>query len=102
MSASKPSRKRSRQSTKSGKTQQLHWKDMLVLQPGETPRFVSRTSEGNLGQSEIELHEIVDAAGNVSGSVRVWEHTSLKPPHLTTCRIEQLTATGELIRRWQS
>ena len=78
------------------------WKDRLMLNPGETVRQSQRTSTGNLGQSDVEIYDVIDARSQVTGTATYSATTSLKPPCKTSYWLVQKDVAGGVIvdLRW--
>lgn len=78
-------------------SQKAAWESKVILKEGESLRLVGRVTAGNLAQDDVEDYEVFDALGGVTGAVRLWVSTSLKPPFRTSYRLEQRDALGSLI-----
>ena len=79
-----------------------NWRDRLKLDPGDTVRQSRSMSTGNLGQDDVEHHEVVDAQDQVIGTVVFTASTSLKPPFRTSHWLVQKDIDGVVIveERW--
>jgi len=51
-------------------------KDKLKLAPGETLKHESSRSKGFMGETDVTTYSVLDASGNVVGSVEHTEHSS--------------------------
>lgn len=52
--------------------------EKLKLNPGDTLRFDSSRSTGFMGETDISNYSVLDASGNVVGSVEHTEHMAVK------------------------
>ncbi len=78
------------------------WKDRLLLNPGESVRPASSASTGNLGQQDVEQHDVIDAQGVTVGTVVYTASTSLRPPFRTSHWVVQRGVEGNVVleKRW--
>ena len=91
-----PGKKRTKRKSGPNDDARSQWQQRVVLQTGETLRFIGRTCKGNLDQNEVEEYEIVDLEGAVKGTVTLRTSTSLRPPHRTSYSLEQRDVAGTL------
>ena len=80
------------------------WKTKLVLKEGESIHLESSRDAGFLGEKEISVYEVKDAAGVVTGSIQYTEHTNVKSPYKRTFHLVQRDKTGQAIvdTRWDA
>ena len=82
---------------KSRKKPEVTWRDRLVLNPGETVRQAQRITTGNLGQDDVEHHDVIAPQGQIVGTVVYTACTSLKPPFRTSYRLVQRGIDGTVM-----
>ncbi len=76
-------------------------KEKLKLNQGETLNLVKSRSEGFMAETDVDDYEIVNAAGEVVGSVTYTNHTAVKGFRVTQS-VVQKDANGKVIvdTRW--
>ena len=68
----------------------------LILNPGEAVREGQRKTSGNLGHDDME-HEVIDAQGQILGTIIYTASTSLKPPFIARHCLLQSGNDGKVI-----
>lgn len=64
-------------------------KDKLELAPGETLKHESSRSKGFMGETDVTTYSVLDASGNVVGSVEHTEHTAVKGFRVTNTVVQR-------------
>lgn len=72
------------------------WNAKVQLRAGETLRHEGSKAEGFMQETDVNTYSIIDAAGSVTGSVKVTDHTAVKG-FKRTVRVVQKDATGKII-----
>ena len=68
----------------------------IKLQPGESLKLEKSSSEGTMGQTEINCYSVIDAGGLIVGSVEHQDHMSLKG-FTRTQRVTQRNKNGSIL-----
>ena len=69
----------------------------------DLPRFLTlgpvsdRATRGNLGQHEVETYDVVDAQGQLVGTVTYTASMSLKPPFRSSYGLVQTDSNGKVV-----
>lgn len=71
-------------------------RDRLKLEEGHTVKLVKSREIGFMGETDVSDFEILDANGNVVGSVELSEHTAVKGFRKTN-RVVQRDAQGNTV-----
>ena len=71
-------------------------KAKVKLSEGQVLRLEKSRSEGFMGETDITEYSIVDAAGNVVGSVEFTDHTAVKG-FRRTCTMVQKDKQGKTV-----
>ena len=64
-------------------------KDKLKLAPGETLKHENSRSKGFMGETDITIYSVLDAFGNVVGSVEHTVHTAVKGFRVTNTVVQR-------------
>jgi len=54
------------------------WKSRIVLEADESLRFESAGTEGFMQETDVEKYSVVRTNGEVTGTVKVTDHTAVK------------------------
>lgn len=72
-------------------------KDKLILEDGDTLQEIRHKSEGSMGQTDIYTYNILDINGEVKGTVKHVDHTSIGRGFKRTQNLEQRDLSGNIV-----
>lgn len=55
-----------------------HWKNQVVLNEGEKLRHEGSRTAGSMGEEDIDSYIVINASGEMVGSVVVRDHTAIR------------------------
>ncbi|WP_081700037.1 hypothetical protein [Rhodanobacter sp. OR87] len=70
--------------------------EKLTLGPGETLRVDGSHSKGFMGEADVTNYSVLDASGNVVGTVEHIEHTAVKGFRVTNL-VTQKDSQGKVL-----
>ena len=80
----------------------MDWISKLKISDGDEVKFISKFNAGHMGQKERYKYEIINAKGELVGTVKYVEYTSTKAPFNETYTLQQkgINDNEILFERW--
>lgn len=72
------------------------WRSKLILNDGEALKKTGSATKGFMGETDVDLYDIVNTNGGVTGSVKVEDHTAVKG-FRRTLTVTQRNSSGETV-----